>query len=57
LIGAIPNVKTEETVRDEKVLPEIGKVKPFVFDIGNIIHQRVGPFLGKAYSLGERFKI
>ena len=56
-IGVIQDVKAEETVLGENDLPEIEKVKPLVYDIGNTLYHGVGPFLGKAYSLGKRFKV
>jgi flavin reductase (DIM6/NTAB) family NADH-FMN oxidoreductase RutF len=56
-IGVIQDVKAEETILGENDLPEIEKVKPLVYDVGNTLYHGVGPLLGKAYSLGKRFKV
>jgi len=56
-IGEILDVKAEQAVLGPNALPEVDKVKPFVYDIGNTLYHGIGPYLGKAYSLGKHFKI
>jgi hypothetical protein len=41
----------------ENGLPDLERLKPFVYDIGNALYHRIGSSLGKAYSLGKGFKI
>jgi flavin reductase (DIM6/NTAB) family NADH-FMN oxidoreductase RutF len=53
-VGEIVDVKADEKVLAEDGLPDITKVKPFIFDP---IHQGyigLGSFLGKAFSVGKR---
>jgi flavin reductase (DIM6/NTAB) family NADH-FMN oxidoreductase RutF len=53
-IGEIMDVKAEESVLGEKGMPDIMKVKPFVFDTGQRAYHSIGELIGKAFSIGKR---
>ena len=48
------HVKADEKVLAEDGLPDIAKVKPFIFDPIHQVYTGLGSFLGKAFSLGKR---
>jgi flavin reductase (DIM6/NTAB) family NADH-FMN oxidoreductase RutF len=52
-IGEIMDVKAEEDVIGEGGVPDIEKVKPFLFSPEARIYHGVGKFLGKAFSIGR----
>jgi flavin reductase (DIM6/NTAB) family NADH-FMN oxidoreductase RutF len=52
-IGEILDVKADESVLDEKGLPDIEKVKPMVYSPEAGKYHGIGNGLGKAYSIGK----
>ncbi len=55
-IGEIVDVKADEDVLGDHGLPEIEKVRPIIYTMTGSAYHGVGEFLGKAYSLGKKFK-
>jgi len=53
-IGEIINVQADESVLNEKGLPDIEKVKPILFSPEMRTYHRVGNYLGQAFSIGKR---
>jgi len=52
-IGEIMDVKVDSSVLNSKGLPDMGKIKPFLFDPGNKTYHRVGACLGQAFLIGK----
>jgi flavin reductase (DIM6/NTAB) family NADH-FMN oxidoreductase RutF len=52
-IGEIKDVKIDEAVLDSNGMPELEKVRPFVFSSQVNTYHRIGAFLGKAFSIGR----
>jgi flavin reductase (DIM6/NTAB) family NADH-FMN oxidoreductase RutF len=52
-IGEILDVKVDESVLSEEGLPEIKKVKPFLYVPESRSYYGIGEYLGKAFSLGK----
>ncbi|MHC4943636.1 MAG: flavin reductase family protein [Planctomycetota bacterium] len=52
-IGQIMDVKVDETVLDERGIPDMEKVKPFVFGPVRRAYYAVGGYLAKAFSVGK----
>ncbi|MBN2654725.1 MAG: flavin reductase family protein [Nitrospirae bacterium] len=55
-IGEIIDVKADESVLNEKGLPDIEKVKPIIFSPEMRGYHGVGAFLGNAFSIGKDYK-
>ncbi|MGD2269686.1 MAG: flavin reductase family protein [Desulfobacterales bacterium] len=53
-IGEIKDVKADESILGENGLPDIEKVKPFIYDHVGSRYYALGEFLGKAYSVGRK---
>lgn len=53
-IGEIMDIKAEESMLNEKGSLDIEKVKPFLFAPEARAYYKVGPHLGKAFSVGKR---
>jgi len=53
-IGEIKDIKADERILDENGLPDITKVKPFIYDAAGPGYYALGDFLGKPYSVGRR---
>ena len=53
-IGEIMDVKAEESVLGEQGVPDMLKVKPFVFDTGQSAYYEIGQRIGKAFSIGKK---
>jgi flavin reductase (DIM6/NTAB) family NADH-FMN oxidoreductase RutF len=53
-VGEILDVKAEEGTLTEKGLPDIEKVRPFLYASGNGAYYGVGERLAKAFSVGRR---
>ena len=53
-IGEILDVKADESVLGEKGLPDIEKVKPFLFSPEVRTYHKVGDYLGQAFSIGRK---
>lgn len=52
-IGQIMDVKAEEAILGEKELPDMEKLKPFIFVPYAQTYFGVGSYLGKAFSIGR----
>lgn len=52
-IGEIMDIKVEETVLSEEGLPDIKKVRPFLYVPESRSYYGIGEYLGKAFSLGK----
>ena len=52
-IGEIIDVKADADVLGDEGLPDIMKIKPLIFDTSHKGYHGVGPFLGKAFSVGK----
>jgi flavin reductase (DIM6/NTAB) family NADH-FMN oxidoreductase RutF len=55
-IGQIKDVKAEEAVLAKEGFPDIGKIKPFIFNPANRTYYGVGKYLGDAFSIGKKKK-
>lgn len=55
-VGEIMDVKSDESVLNEKGLPDIEKVRPLVFSPEVRRYHGVGNYLGEAFSLGKNFR-
>lgn len=53
-IGEIKDVKAEENVLNPKGFPDIGKMKPFMFDPGTSSYFSAGKFLAQAFVIGKK---
>lgn len=53
-IGEIKDIKADESILAENGLPDIRKVKPFIYDNAGPGYYALGEFLGKAYSVGRK---
>ncbi len=53
-VGEVVDVKVEETALDSGGRADIKKVKPLVFTPDTQAYYGIGPFLAKAFSVGER---
>jgi len=56
-IGEIIDVKADHDVLDEKGIPSLKKVSPFVFSAADRGYYQIGDQLGQAFSIGMKFKI
>lgn len=52
-VGEILDVKVEESVLMENGIPDIEKVKPFLFAPDRLAYYGIGSFLGNAFSEGK----
>jgi flavin reductase (DIM6/NTAB) family NADH-FMN oxidoreductase RutF len=55
-VGEIMDVKVAESVLDENGLPDIEKVKPFIYASEIRKYYGLGGFIGKAFSIGKHLK-
>jgi flavin reductase (DIM6/NTAB) family NADH-FMN oxidoreductase RutF len=55
-IGEIMDIKAGEEILGENGLPDINKLKPFLFDPANRNYYGIGPLLGPAFSIGKDIK-
>lgn len=53
-IGEIKDVKVDESVLNPKGFPDVGKMKPFMFDPGTSSYYAAGKFLAQAFSVGKK---
>jgi flavin reductase (DIM6/NTAB) family NADH-FMN oxidoreductase RutF len=53
-IGEILDVKVDEVMLEEKGLPDIEKIKPFLFSPEIRTYHKVGEYLGQAFSIGRK---
>ena len=52
-IGEVLDVKVDEEVLNEKGLPQIEKIRPFVFSPEARIYHAIGGKIGQAFSIGK----
>ncbi|RJQ49180.1 MAG: flavin reductase family protein [Nitrospiraceae bacterium] len=52
-VGEILDVKADESVLGEKGVPDIEKIKPFVFTPERRAYHKIGGYLGDAFSIGK----
>ena len=55
-VGEIIDVKADESVLGEKGLPDIEKVRPFVFSPEVRRYHKIGDYLGEAFSIGKNIR-
>ena len=55
-VGEILDVKADESVIGERELPDIEKIKPFLFSPDMRTYHKTGEYLGKAFSIGSKLK-
>lgn len=55
-IGEIIDVKADYDVLDEKGIPALEKVSPFVFSASDREYYEIGAQIGQAFSIGMKFK-
>jgi flavin reductase (DIM6/NTAB) family NADH-FMN oxidoreductase RutF len=55
-VGEIIDTKANEDILGEKELPDLRKVKPFVFNPATREYYRTGEFLAQAFSVGNDLK-
>lgn len=56
LTGEILDVKVDENASDSRGLPDITKIKPFMYDPAAVAYYGVGKKLGQAFNLGNNIK-
>jgi flavin reductase (DIM6/NTAB) family NADH-FMN oxidoreductase RutF len=54
-VGEIMDVKVDPNVLDDKGMPDMAKVRPFVFTPGNRAYHGIGEYLGQGFDLGKDF--
>jgi flavin reductase (DIM6/NTAB) family NADH-FMN oxidoreductase RutF len=54
--GEIMDVKMDEEVADSNGVPDITKIKPFMYDPAAVSYYGVGKKLGNAFNLGNKIK-
>jgi flavin reductase (DIM6/NTAB) family NADH-FMN oxidoreductase RutF len=52
-IGEIMDIKADESVLNEKGLPDIEKISPIIFTPETRSYHKVGGFIGSAFSIGK----
>jgi flavin reductase (DIM6/NTAB) family NADH-FMN oxidoreductase RutF len=55
-VGEILDVKVEESVLGRDGKPDMGKVRPFIYDSARQEYYGIGKLLGKAFSAGRELK-
>jgi len=55
-IGKVMDIKASGEILGDNGLPDITKLKPFLFDPANRNYYGIGPFLGAAFSIGLAIK-
>ncbi|OGU61543.1 MAG: hypothetical protein A2X64_02335 [Ignavibacteria bacterium GWF2_33_9] len=56
-IGRILDIKVNKSLIENKKIPTIKDVKPFVYDSGTRAYYSIGKFLGDAYKIGLKSNI
>ncbi|HML03884.1 MAG TPA: flavin reductase family protein [Candidatus Bathyarchaeia archaeon] len=52
-VGEIMDVKADSSVLNDRGLPDVAKIKPFLFDPANGAYYSVGAYLRQAFSTGK----
>jgi flavin reductase (DIM6/NTAB) family NADH-FMN oxidoreductase RutF len=55
-VGEILDVKVDQSSLGPDGLPEIDKVRPFIFTPGRRTYHAVGPMIGKAFEIGKELR-
>ena len=55
-VGEIFDVKADESVLDDKGIPDIKKVRPIIFSPEGRHYHKVGDYLGEAFSIGTSIR-
>lgn len=53
-VGEIMDVKADETLLADDGLPDISRMKPFIYDPVHKGYHGIGSFLGNAFSVGKK---
>ena len=53
-IGEIKDIKADENILADNGMPDITKVRPFIYDSAGQSYYGLGDFLGKAYTVGRK---
>ncbi len=56
LTGEIMDVKVDENASDTNGIPDISKIKPFMFDPAGMAYYGVGKNIGRAFNIGNKLK-
>ena len=56
LTGEIMDVKVDENASDTNGIPDISKIKPFMFDPAGMAYYGVGKNIGRAFNVGNKLK-
>jgi flavin reductase (DIM6/NTAB) family NADH-FMN oxidoreductase RutF len=56
LNGEIMDVKVEDNAVDSNGIPDINKIKPFMFDPAGMAYYGVGENIGRAFNIGNKIK-
>ena len=56
LNGEIMDVKVDENAVNSRGLPDITKIKPFIYDPADVAYYGIGKKLGQAFNLGNNIK-
>ncbi len=56
VIGEIIQVYVSEEILGEKNIPDISKIKPILFSMHENKYYNIGEQIGKAWSIGKKFK-
>ena len=54
--GEILDVKVDPELTDSNGNPDIEKIKPILYDPSSVAYYDIGEFVGKAFSIGKKFK-
>jgi flavin reductase (DIM6/NTAB) family NADH-FMN oxidoreductase RutF len=54
--GQIMDVKVDEELTNENGLPDINKIKPFIYDPAAVAYYSIGKHIGQAFDKGKKFK-
>ena len=56
ITGQILDVKVDEEVTNDGGMPDINKIKPFIYDPAAVSYYGIGELIGKAFDMGKKFK-
>jgi flavin reductase (DIM6/NTAB) family NADH-FMN oxidoreductase RutF len=56
ITGEIIDVKVDEDMVDDRGLPDINKIKPFIYDPSAVAYYGIGKYLGNAFNLGNEIR-
>jgi len=52
-VGEIMDVKADPSILNDRGLPDVARIKPFLFDPANGAYYGVGAHIGQAFSTGK----